>query len=126
LGDDVDWQTLLSHHEGAVRHFEKQAAAVRAALARYPLGAEIMELIAAEERAREAVLLWRGRLIRRWRNSLDQTAPLRILKPDHTCDRIGPAQRVIDETGEQPITGIYPTCSVCGTPQVSPHASGRD
>ena len=31
---------------------------------------------------------------------------------DHTCDRKGPPAKVIDETGEEPITWIYPTCSV--------------
>ena len=31
---------------------------------------------------------------------------------DHTCDR------TLDESGDEPITCIYPTCSVCGKPQV--------
>ena len=37
---------------------------------------------------------------------------------DHTCDRKGPPAKVIDESCDEPITGIYPTCSVCGKPQV--------
>ena len=37
---------------------------------------------------------------------------------DHTCDRKGPPAKVIDESGDEPITCIYPTCSVCGVPQV--------
>ena len=37
---------------------------------------------------------------------------------DHTCDRKGPPAKVIDESGDEPITSIYPTCSVCGVPQV--------
>ena len=37
---------------------------------------------------------------------------------DHTCNRKGPPAKVIDESGAEPITGIYPTCSVCGVPQV--------
>ena len=36
------------------------------------------------------------------------------------CDRKGPRERVIDESQDPPITGIYPTCSVCGKPQVFP------
>ena len=31
---------------------------------------------------------------------------------DHTCDRKGPPAKVIDESGDEPITCIYPTCSV--------------
>ena len=38
--------------------------------------------------------------------------------PHHTCDRKGPPAKVIDESGDEPITCIYPTCSVCGVPQV--------
>ena len=34
---------------------------------------------------------------------------------DHTCDRKGPPAKVIDESGDEPITRIYPTCSVRGT-----------
>ena len=33
-----------------------------------------------------------------------------------TCDRKGPPAN--DESGDEPITGNYPTCSVCGVPQV--------
>ncbi len=33
---------------------------------------------------------------------------------DHTCDRKGPPAKAIDESRDEPITGIYPTCSVCG------------
>jgi hypothetical protein len=37
---------------------------------------------------------------------------------EHTCDRKGPPAKVVDESGDEPITCIYPTCSVCGMPQV--------
>jgi len=37
---------------------------------------------------------------------------------DHTCNRKGPPEKLIDESGDEPITRIYPTCSVCGVPQV--------
>ena len=36
----------------------------------------------------------------------------------HTCDRKGAPAKVIDESGDEPITCIYPTRSVCGVPQV--------
>jgi hypothetical protein len=42
---------------------------------------------------------------------------------DHTCDRKGPPAKVIDESYDPPITCIYPTCSVCGVPQVFSRAS---
>jgi hypothetical protein len=37
---------------------------------------------------------------------------------EYTCDRKGPPAKVIDESGDEPITCIYPACSVCGMPQV--------
>jgi hypothetical protein len=35
----------------------------------------------------------------------------------HTCDRKSPPAKVVDERGDEPITCIYPTCSVSGKPQ---------
>ena len=43
---------------------------------------------------------------------------MNIANRPHTCDRKGPPAKVVDETGDEPLTGIYPTCSVCGKPQV--------
>lgn len=37
---------------------------------------------------------------------------------EHTCDAKGRPEKVVDESGDEPLTGIYPTCSVCGKPQV--------
>ena len=37
---------------------------------------------------------------------------------DHTCDRKGPPAKALDESRDEPMTGIDPTCSVCGKPQV--------
>ena len=119
MENDKDWQTLLRHYEAAVGSFENVSGALDQALARHPTDAEFFELIAAEERARERVLLVRKRMIKHWRASLGETTPLRILNPDHSCDRNGPAEKVTDETGETRVTGIYPTCSVCGLPQLS-------
>jgi hypothetical protein len=44
-------------------------------------------------------------------------AELADLVSEHVCDRKGRPERVVDESLDPPITGIYPTCSVCGTPQ---------
>ena len=44
---------------------------------------------------------------------------------DHTCDGKGPPEKVIDESGDEPITGIYPTCSMCGKPQVFAKPASR-
>jgi hypothetical protein len=38
----------------------------------------------------------------------------------HVCDRKGPPAKVIDDPDGESITRIYPTCSVCGKPQVFP------
>jgi hypothetical protein len=35
----------------------------------------------------------------------------------HLCDSQGRSTTVVDGFYEPPITGIYPTCSVCGKPQ---------
>jgi hypothetical protein len=39
------------------------------------------------------------------------------LLDEHVCDRKGRSTTAVDESYEPPITGIYPTCSACGTPQ---------
>lgn len=45
-------------------------------------------------------------------------AELADLVSKHVCDRRGRPERVVDESYEPQITGLYPTCSVCGKPQV--------
>lgn len=117
MANDTNWQTLLEHYESAVGRFENVSAALARALARYPADAEFLELVAVEERLRETVLLSRRRLIKHWHDSLDDTIPVRVVRPDHVCDCTGPAETVVDETGGSAIIGIYPTCSVCGVPQ---------
>lgn len=119
MGNETDRRTLLAHYDAAVGRFEKVSTALRAALAGYPFGPELLDLVAAEERAREAVVLARARLVEFRHGNIDDTIPLRVLKPDHVCDRSGRAEKVIDETGDVAITGIYPTCSACGMPQLS-------
>ena len=47
-----------------------------------------------------------------------QPALTHVLLSDHVCNRKGPPAKVIDESGDEPITAIYPTCSVCDKPQV--------
>jgi hypothetical protein len=36
----------------------------------------------------------------------------------HICDRNGRPEKVVDRTGERPLVRLYPTCSLCGMPQV--------
>jgi hypothetical protein len=89
LGDDWDWPALLKDYAAAVKNFESASAALTAALsAQYPLDADFLDLIAAEERLRETVVLARMRLINRWRESLDETQPLRVIDlPDRAGRR---------------------------------------
>lgn len=37
---------------------------------------------------------------------------------NHLCDSHGPRAPVVDESGARPLTLEFPTCSVCGVPQV--------
>jgi hypothetical protein len=36
----------------------------------------------------------------------------------HTCDRTGPPAKAVDASSDEPSAATYPTCSVCGKPQV--------
>ena len=53
-------------------------------------------------------------------------AELAALVSKHVCDRRGRPERVVDESRDPPITGLYPACSVCGVPQVFPRASAGE
>jgi hypothetical protein len=117
VDDGSDWETLLRLYQTAVRSFEGVSAALNDALAGHPSGAHFLEFVTAEEAARERVLLARMRLLKHWRDSLDDTTPLRILKP-HVCDARGLPAKVVAESDGAAITRIYPTCSTCGKPQV--------
>jgi hypothetical protein len=46
--------------------------------------------------------------------------------PPHICDDKGSPASVIDESGNESIVRIYPTCSVCGGLQASAEASSFD
>jgi hypothetical protein len=77
LSSESDWPALLQDYEAAVRNFESVSAALIAVLsAQYPPGADLLDLIAAEERSRESVVIARMRLIHLWRESLDEAHPL--------------------------------------------------
>ena len=76
MGNETDWPTLLKDYQTAVKDFESVSAALTAALSgQYPLGVDFLDLIAAEERLRETVILARMRLLNRWRDSVDETRP---------------------------------------------------
>ena len=77
MGNESDWPELLKDYQAAVHNFESVSAALTDALsAQYALGVEFLDLIEAEERVRETVILTRVRLINLWRDSLDETKPL--------------------------------------------------
>jgi len=81
LGNESDWPALLKDYHAAVKNFESVSAALTAALsARYPLDADFLDLVTAEERLRETVILARMRLINRWRDSLEETSPMQIIE----------------------------------------------
>jgi hypothetical protein len=86
LGNGLDWPTLLKDYQAAVKNFESVSAALTSMLsAPYPLDADFLDLVTAEERLRETVILARMRLINRWRDSVEETNPMQILPPpDHT------------------------------------------
>jgi hypothetical protein len=88
VGNESDWPTFLKDYQAAVSNFESVSAALTEALsAQYPLGTEFLDLIEAEERVRETVILTRIRLINLWRDSLDETTPLPFFRSDHTDER---------------------------------------
>jgi hypothetical protein len=80
LGNESDWPALLQDYQAALKNFESVSAALTAALtAQYSLDADLLDLIAAEERFRETVILARVRLINRWRDSIGETHSLRVI-----------------------------------------------
>jgi hypothetical protein len=87
LGNESDWPALLRDYHEAVKNFESVSAALMAALsARYPLDTDFLDLVAAEERTRETVILARMRLINRWRDSLEETSPMKIIESPNRTD----------------------------------------
>ena len=65
-----EWPALLRDYEGAIAEFERVSRALTAVLAeRNASDDEVRGLVAAEERARETVVLARMRLINLWRES---------------------------------------------------------
>ena len=87
MGNESDWPALLKDYHAAVKNFESVSAALTAALsARYPLDADFLDLVTAEERIRETVILARMRLINRWRDSLEETSPMQIIESLNRTD----------------------------------------
>ncbi|HEX7238205.1 MAG TPA: hypothetical protein VF405_14645 [Gammaproteobacteria bacterium] len=87
MGNESDWPTLLRDYQSAVKDFESVSAALTAALSgQYPLGADFLDLIVAEERLRETVILARIRLLNRWRDSYDETNALTGATPNDRTD----------------------------------------
>lgn len=88
MGDESDWPALLRDYHAAVKDFASVSAALTAALsAHYPLDKDFLDLVTAEERIRETVILARMRLINRWRDSLEETSPMQIIESLKRTDR---------------------------------------
>jgi hypothetical protein len=84
---ESDWSALLRDYHAALKNFESVSEALTSALsACYPLDADFLDLIAAEERIRETVILARIRLINRWRDSLEETRPLPTIESPKRTD----------------------------------------
>ena len=67
---DPEWPMLLRDYEEAIAEFESVSRALTAALIeRNAPDADVGALVAAEERARETVVLIRMRLMNLWRES---------------------------------------------------------
>ena len=65
-----EWPVILQDYEVAIAEFDSVSRALTAALVeRNPADFEFLELVESEERAREAVLLARTRLMNRLRDS---------------------------------------------------------
>ena len=64
------------------------AALSEALSAQYPLGGEFLDLIEAEERVRETLILTRARLLNLWRDSVDETKPLPFVSPTDRADKL--------------------------------------
>jgi hypothetical protein len=65
-----EWPVILQDYEVAIAEFDSVSRALTAALVeRNPADFEFLELVESEERAREAVILARTRLMNRLRDS---------------------------------------------------------
>lgn len=65
---DEKWPTLLKDYEAALATFENSSRALTSALTeRHPADYRFFDLVVAEEKARDAVIVARMRLIARWR-----------------------------------------------------------
>ena len=67
---ESEWPVLLREYESAIAEFERMSRALTSALTgRSATDDDFRALVAAEERARETVVLARMRLINLWRES---------------------------------------------------------
>jgi hypothetical protein len=74
---DSEWPALLSDYQEAIAEFESASRALMGALTeRNATDDNLRQLVVAEERAREAVILARMRLINLWRVSGAERPPL--------------------------------------------------
>jgi hypothetical protein len=76
---DSEWPALLGDYQAAIAEFESTSGALMGALTeRNATDDSLRQLVDAEERAREAVILARMRLINLWRVSGAGLEPLDV------------------------------------------------
>lgn len=74
--DDSEWPVLLADYQAAIAAFESSSRALMAALTgRNATDDDLRALVVEEEKAREAVILARMRLINLWRVSGAELRP---------------------------------------------------
>jgi hypothetical protein len=84
LDTDTDWPALLADYQAALEEFERTSRALTAALLHAPgPNGEGVALLAAETRARDAVVLTRMRLMNAWRDSDSQMVVPSISNAPH-------------------------------------------
>lgn len=76
----ADWPALLTAYQAALAEFDRTTAALTAALVDRDFDTDdFPALLAAEERAREAVVLTRMRLVDAWRDTQQDVRQLEVL-----------------------------------------------
>jgi hypothetical protein len=79
MSADSTWPALLGDYQATIAEFEGASAALMGALTeRNATDDDLRRLLEAEERARDAVILARMRLINLWRASGAEPGPLEI------------------------------------------------
>jgi hypothetical protein len=106
---DASTQSLRLAYNAAVAGHANCSRALTEATMRGD--APSLALIEAEQKARSVLDSARAKLHAAMASAIGAAQ-----ERPHTCDREGLPARVVEELGDAAISGIYPTCSVCGVP----------